>query len=192
MEEKLKLAEQEALRATLMLREREDAQRKAQTEVEALFRNLRGQAREARAQEPPGPAPEPALAALMGRIGEIERRIEEAEADRDRQCRERRDFERNILEAMRQIRRQWHKSGGPELLVEAALEDMVEALRQRDAAHREMAAALAALKDEPPHSSERVALHAHLEACRDRAEEIQKKLNGQMAIVQAWTKSEPR
>ena len=48
LEKRLELAQQEALRANLILREREDAQRKAQTEVEDLFRGIREQERAAR------------------------------------------------------------------------------------------------------------------------------------------------
>ena len=48
LEKRLELAQQEALRSNLILREREDAQRKAQAEVEDLFRGIREQERAAR------------------------------------------------------------------------------------------------------------------------------------------------
>ncbi|HAH08043.1 MAG TPA: hypothetical protein DCM05_16205 [Elusimicrobia bacterium] len=48
LERRLELAQQEALRANLVLREREEAQRKAQKEVEELFKTLREQERTAR------------------------------------------------------------------------------------------------------------------------------------------------
>src|SRR5262245_9221859 len=41
LEEKLAAAQEEAVRANLMLREREEAQRRAQKEVEDLFRTIR-------------------------------------------------------------------------------------------------------------------------------------------------------
>ena len=47
LEKKLELAQQESLRSNLLLREREQAQRKAQTEVEDLFRSIREQQRAA-------------------------------------------------------------------------------------------------------------------------------------------------
>ncbi|MBI5244565.1 MAG: hypothetical protein HY922_12935 [Elusimicrobia bacterium] len=48
LERRLELAQQEALRANLVLREREEAQKKAQGEVEELFRSIREQERSAR------------------------------------------------------------------------------------------------------------------------------------------------
>ena len=48
LERRLEMAQQEALRANLVLREREEAQKKAQGEVEELFRSIREQERAAR------------------------------------------------------------------------------------------------------------------------------------------------
>lgn len=283
MEKKLELAQQEALRANLLLREREDAQRKAQTEVEDLFRNIREQQRaatwdralrdkyssaevtirqlqerlalaelrmipaedvlkhleseegraelerrlrvqaaklEAKAAQPSpepaagpvkpappppemaGAAPAPgvpagptavdpppgleSLAAVMGRVADLERRLEESEKLRLREAEKRQLWENDILCALKQTRRTWEKSGGPDLLVEAALESMVDSIKERDELHEEMSGIMAAVQDEPPDSEKAPELRARLAACRRRIEELQGKLGKEMAVVQAW------
>ncbi|MFH1723820.1 MAG: hypothetical protein ABII00_04265 [Elusimicrobiota bacterium] len=287
LERKLQLAQEEALRANLLLREREAAQRKARGEVEDLFRNIREQQRAAswdralrdqysaaqgrirelesrlslaelrmipaedvlrcmedeegrgelerrlreqlgrleaeteapsapepsmpgvptseRAPEPGPPAPPapeqippppgvpppetsriPELSIIMGRVADLERLLDEARKERDRERKARRLWEKDILLALNQTRREWQKKGGPELLVEAALESMVDSLKGRDALQVEMSRAVAALRDEPPGSARIPELRARLAECQKRMAELQEKLGKQVALLQAW------
>lgn len=281
LEKKLELAQQEALRANILMRERDDAQRKAQREVEELFRGIREQQRaatwdralrernfsaqaqlrdlqvrlqtaqlrmvpagevlrcleteegraelEARLRKqveeasasplpaapgedapvpPVAPSAEAAapgkelalqgpvrmdpppgletLAAVMGRLSDLERRIQESEEARERERQGRLRWEGDMLASLRETRRTWQKAGGPEMLVEAALESMVDCLRERDAAAAGMSAAVEALRAEPPGSEALPALKAGLAESRRRMDEAQEKLDKQMAMVQAW------
>ncbi|MFC1679323.1 hypothetical protein ACFL2T_03850 [Elusimicrobiota bacterium] len=280
LEKKLELAQQEALRSSLLLREREEAQRKAQGEVEDLFRNIREQQRSASydrvlrqqlsssqiriremeaklslaelrmipaedvvrhleteegrlelarrireqltrlesevgdpgaAEKPLPPGPEliagaegrgapgepgpaartpgatfPELSVVLGRVADLERRLEGAQKERDKEREARRHWEENILTAFQQTRGQWQKGGGPELLVEATLETLVDSIRQRDALQEETSKALNALRDEPPDSDQTPLLRASLAECQKRMECLQEKIDKQMAIVQAW------
>jgi hypothetical protein len=298
LEKKLDIAQQEALRANLVLREREQAQHKAQREVEDLFRGIReaqraqnfdrtlrdhyssallrvrelerrlalaqlrmipaedvlahmsdeesrqtlagrireqldelerktsGEAAESEAEpagegapEPPSPerimeadaevagdrgragfespppvsppAPEadlPQIAVLLGRITDLENRLEEAQEARSREADARRHWEENILDALKSTRRQWQKAGGPELLVESALETMTDSLQARDALQTEMNGLVASIGDQPPDSPETAVLRSKLAECRARMDSLQDKLGKQMAIVQAWVK----
>jgi hypothetical protein len=266
MEKRLELAQQEALRANVLLHEREEAQRKAQKEVEDLFRSIREsqraatwdqalrgqyaqtqrqvqdlqlrlqtaqlkmlpaeevlrfmQTEEGRAElekriktrldapVPPAPpqltfeqrdAPAPAgparlepppgletLAVLTARIADLEHQLERSEAARRKEAEERRRWEENILLALKQTRAQWQGSGGPELLVEASLESMIDCLKERDAVQDAMAKAVDALRDEAPDSPQGPLLRARLAECRQRMEQLQEKLDKQLALVQAW------
>lgn len=293
MEKKLEMAQHEALRANILLREREQAQRKAQREVEDLFISIREQKRSAsfdrelrehysaaqarvrdleerltlaqlrmvpaedvllqmatdegrnlleeqlRAQlakaggstapaapesepgvlspappapgtptpptpemlsqastdpAPPAPAARPPeadivgqrTAALLGRILDLEHRLDESERLRRKDIDERVRREEDILNAMKQTRRQWRKSGGPDVLVEAALETMVDSLKERDNLQEEMSNIVAALQDEPPDSQKRPQLQTRLTGCQERMTGIQDKLDKQLALVQAW------
>ncbi|HBL18053.1 MAG: hypothetical protein A2X36_08930 [Elusimicrobia bacterium GWA2_69_24] len=266
MEKRLESAQQEALRANLLLKEREEAQRKAQSEVEDLFRNIREQQRassydgllrqqlsasQARLRElesrlslaelrmvpaeeilrcletdegraelqrriqeqtarleaspaepapadpsgpvPPAPPPEgagpaslPELSIVLGRVADLERRLEEAHRERDREREARRHWEETLLATLQQTRRQWQKAGGPELLVEAALETMVDSIKQRDALAEELGRAAASVRDEPPDSRTAPLLRARAAECRQRMEALQEKIDKQMAVVQAW------
>ncbi len=282
MEKKLEMAQHEALRANILLREREQAQRKAQREVEDLFISIREQKRSAsfdrelrehysaaqarvkdleerltlaqlrmvpaedvllqmatdagraaleeqlKAQllksgesappspgtmespEPSGPpapptpeilaqtSPAPAAqppeadivgrrtAALLGRILDLEHRLDESERLRRKDIDERVKREEDILSAMKQTRRQWQKSGGPDVLVEAALETMVDSIKERDEIQREMSNIVGALQDESPDSQKRPQLQERLAECQERMTGVQEKLDKQMALVQAW------
>lgn len=267
LEKKLEIAQQEALRATVLLREREDAQRKAQREVEDLFRDIREQQRAAQwdrslreqyssalararelearlalaelrmipaedvlraleseegraelerrlraqleraAQEAGGPPPEqapggeapeappappvpppplPPLAVVMGRVADLERRLEEAKRERDAERERRKAWERDILQELGSVRSRWRKSGGPEALVEAALESMVDSLRRRDAAAEELSRLAAALRDEPPDSGRTPELKAGLARNQELMKALQEDIDKQMALVQAW------
>ncbi|MFA5140152.1 MAG: hypothetical protein WC728_13050 [Elusimicrobiota bacterium] len=266
MEKRLELAQQEALRANILLREREEAQRKAQKEVEDLFRSIResqraatwdralhGQYAQTQSQvqdlqlrlqtaqlkmlpaeevlrfmqteegrvelekrikaqleapippappqiglektEPPamkgplGLEPPPGLetlSVLTARIADLEHQLEESEAARRKEAEQRRRWEEDILLALKQTRRQWQKGGGPELLVEASLESMVDCLKERDSVRDAMTKAVDALRDEAPDSPQVPALRARLAECRQKMELLQEKLDKQMALVQAW------
>jgi len=299
LEKKLELAQQESVRANLLLREREQAQRMARTEVEDLFRNIREQQRAASydqvvrrqlsasqirvreletrlamaelrmipadevarhleteegrgelarrireqltkaaagpelsppqsgGEEPPmapspaqiaaaqsgrprlpetappaagspvhpsGPAREAVeggtvpsdLAVVLGRVADLEARLEETRKERDREREARQHWEEDLLAALQQTRRQWQKGGGPELLVEAALETMVSSLRERDILHKKLSKTVRALQDEAPDSRERPLLQAELAEQQKRLDALQEKLTKQMAVVQAW------
>lgn len=285
LEKKLEISQQEALRSNLVLREREQAQHKAQREVEDLFRGIREAQRAqsydktlrehystallrvreleqrlalaqlrmipaedvlaqiaddegraalaARIREqleelerktapapegaPAAPSPErvedadaeaaadrakagfpppvpaaapdadlPQIAVLLGRITDLEHRLEEAQEARRREADARRHWEENILSALKSTRRQWQKAGGPEMLVEAALETMTDSLQARDALQTRMNALIAGISDEPPDSDRTAKLRAELAECRSRMDALQDKLGKQMAIVQAW------
>ncbi|MEE8425062.1 MAG: hypothetical protein V3S11_04505 [Elusimicrobiota bacterium] len=303
MEKKLEMAQHEALRANILLREREQAQRKAQREVEDLFISIREQKRSAsfdrelrehysaaqarvrdleerltlaqlrmvpaedvllqmatdegrnlleeqlrvqlakagKAAAPAAPESEPSVlppappapesvelpadpaappapptpemlsqastdpappapaarppeadvvgqrtAALLGRILDLEHRLDESERLRRKDIDERVRREEDILNAMKQTRRQWQKSGGPDVLVEAALETMVDSLKERDKLQEEMSNIVAALQDEPPDSQKRPQLRARLSECQERMTGMQDKLDKQLALVQAW------
>lgn len=264
LERKLDLAQQEALRAGLLLREREEAQRKAQGEVEDLFRTMReaqraasydktvrdhAAAAEARAKElearlamaelrmvpaeevlrfveteegraelvrrlgeqvsraaqaaPAPAAPEPAtlppaggpvpfetLAAVLGRVSDLERRLQESERERVRQAEERRRWEEGIASSLSTAAGRFERSGGANLLVEAALEAVVESVRARDDLQRELSAAVAALQDEPPGSERGGDLRGKLALAHKRMAELQADIDKQLALVQAWVRRE--
>lgn len=274
LERRLEMAQQEAIRANLLMREREEAQRKAQTEVEDLFRSIReaqraanydktlrehyssaasrvkelegrlaaaqlkmipadevlrfveseegraelkrrieaqlGQAPSAPAagaapKEPP-PAPPSAeflappvsapgtgfaleqLSVVLARVSDLERRLEEAQAERDRERESRRKWEQSTLEAMSLARSRFERSGGPDMLVEAALEAVVECVRQRDALQLEMSRTVEALKDEPTGSGAAAEMRGKLALAHKRMAELQSDIDKQLALVQAWVK----
>lgn len=274
LEKRLELAQQEALRANLILREREDAQRKAQTEVEDLFRGIREQERAARfdrrlredhstvrgkveelearlamaqlrmipasevlaflekeegieqlkerlkeqlsrienaapleapvpeAEERPrraGPLPGdpgptrprasleiPGLSIVIGRMADLERRLDDAEKARERERQGRLLWENNILHALREAPERWKRAGGPELLVEASLESLVESLKKRDEIDREMTGTLEALRAEPPGSEQEPLLRAKLARLRKAMEDLQPEFDKKLAVVNAW------
>lgn len=264
LERKLQAAQEEALRANLLLREREEAQRKAQKEVEDLFRSMREQSRatqwdsalrgefaaaqkriheletrlqqmqlqampaqeilsflnkeggqaelEARlrqqlekmqaagmgeqASTPPAPpsvgqpqsqAPDSSgLAVVFGRVADLERQLEQAQKDRDEEKARRIIWEKDILTAITQSPAKWQRSGGAQLVVEAALESLVQTLKERDRLAEEMAAGVEQLKSEPPDSPEIAALGGRLAIAQDKMQKLQENLDKQMSIVQAW------
>ncbi|MDE2292260.1 MAG: hypothetical protein KGL53_09270, partial [Elusimicrobia bacterium] len=282
LQKNLETAQQEALRANLLMREREEAQRKAQTEVEDLFRNIREQQRAAgydrmmrenyssaaarvrelearlalaqlrmvpaedvlrqmeseagraelarRLQEqlgraeagapeapagpseppqPPGPealaaaqaapaalpAPGPAtgfrleqLSVVLERLADLERRLEEAKRERDREREARVRWEQTILSGLGVARSRFERAGGPDVLVEAALEGVVESVRQRDALQLEMSRDVEALRDEPPGSEKAAELRGRLAQAHKRMAGLQAELDKQLALVEAWVK----
>lgn len=264
LERKLDLAQQEALRAGLLLREREEAQRKAQGEVEDLFRSMReaqraasydkavrehAAAAEARAKElearlamaelrmvpaeevlrfleteegraelarrigeqaaraaeappppaapqgatlPPagGPVPFETLAAVLGRVSDLERRLEESERERVRQADERRRWEESVAASLSNAAGRFARAGGPQLLVEAALEAVVDSVRKRDELQRELSAAVSALQDEPPGSERGAELRGTLALKHKAMAELQADIDKQLALVRAWVARE--
>lgn len=280
LEKRLELAQQEALRSSLILREREDAQRKAQSEVEDLFRSIREQERSARfdrrlreehsavrgkveelearlamaqlrmipasevlaflekeeglaqlkerlkeqlsrienaapseapcpqgpgeAEERPGhagpppvsagPGPArtfqpleiPGLSIVIGRMADLERRLDDSEKARERERQGRLLWENNILHALREAPERWKRAGGPELLVEAALESLVESLKKRDEIDREMTRTLETLRQEPPGSGQEPILRARLAELRKGMEDLQPEFEKKLAVVNAW------
>ena len=268
LERKLEMAQRDAVRSNMILREREDAQRKAQKEVEDLFRRIREQQRaagfdrelrrnysdaqekiddlqrrltlselrmvpaedvlrclegnEGRAElerririqlakaeaggltkeeagekpSPPGPdvacAPISgdieSISVLLGRIADLEARLEESEEQREKERQSRSAWESRILESMKSSRRQWQKAGGPELLVEAALESLVDSIGERDRLQLEMGKLVTMLQDEPPDSRRTPALRARLAQYQSKMDEMQGKIGKQMALVEAWVK----
>ncbi len=272
LERKLEMAQRDAVRSNMILREREVAQRKAQKEVEDLFRGIREQQRaagfdrelrknyadarsrievlehrltlsqlrmipaedvlrclekeegraeleqririqmakvEARGEGPTEPigeevappvAPTEAMqtapigddigsiAVLLGRIADLETRLEERDEEREKERQSRMKWEGQILESLKSSRRQWQKAGGPELLVEAALESMVDSMKERDRLQVEMGKMVSMLQDEPSDSDRTALLRARLAEYRKKMEELQEKLGKQMALVEAWVK----
>lgn len=264
LERKLDLAQQEALRSGLLLREREEAQRKAQGEVEDLFRSMReaqraasydktvrehAAAAEARAKElearlamaelrmvpaedvlrfveteegraelvkrlseqvsraaqagpapaaptaaslPPagGPVPFETLAVVLGRVTDLEKRLADSERERVRQADERKRWEGQIAASMSTAASRFARAGGPDLLVEAALEGVVESVRRRDALQQELSAAVSALQDEPPGSERTAELRGRLALAHKEMAELQTDIDKQLALVRAWVQRE--
>ncbi|TBR17030.1 hypothetical protein EPO15_17850 [bacterium] len=266
LERKLDLAQQEALRSGLLLREREEAQRKAQGEVEDLFRSMReaqraasydktvrehAAAAEAKAKElearlamaelrmvpaedvlrfveteegraelvkrlgeqvsraaaagpgpspaaptpstlPPagGPVPFETLAAVLGRVSDLEKRLADSERERVRQAEERKRWEGQIAASLSTAASRFARAGGPDLLVEAALEAVVESVRRRDALQQELSAAVSALQDEPPGSQKGAELRGRLALAHKEMAELQADIDKQLALVRAWVARE--
>ncbi|MBI3297574.1 MAG: hypothetical protein HYZ75_05390 [Elusimicrobia bacterium] len=262
LEKKLDMAQQEALRSGMLLREREDAQRRAQGEVEELFRSIRESQRaaaydktlresasssaqrvkelearlalaelrmvpaedvlravhseEARAEltrrleaqlgaaaappEPPaagerplppvsGPGlPADQLAVVLGRVGDLEARLEESQKAREKERAEAVRRETELVREMSFSASRFERSGGAQLLVEAALEAVIECVRQRDTLQLEMSRLVSALKDEPQGSEAAVEMRGRLAAAHKRMSELQAELDKQLALVQAWVK----
>lgn len=279
LEKRLELAQQESLRANLILREREEAQRKAQAEVEDLFKSIREAERAARfdrrlreehstvrgkveelearlamaqarmlpaeevlrfleteeglerlkerlkeqlsrienaapseapapqgseAEERPGhagpppvstgpgqartfaPLEIPGLSIVIGRMADLERRLEDAEKGRESERQARLRWENDILHALRESPERWRRAGGPELLVEAALESLVESLKKRDELDRELTHTLEALRAEPPGSEREPLLRARLAELRKGMEDLQPEFEKKLALVNAW------
>lgn len=266
LERKLDLAQQEALRSGLLLREREEAQRKAQGEVEDLFRSMReaqraasydktvrehAAAAEARAKElearlamaelrmvpaedvlrfveteegraelvkrlgeqvsraaaagpgpspaaptpstlPPagGPVPFETLAAVLGRVSDLEKRLADSERERVRQAEDRKRWEGQVAASLSTAASRFARAGGPDLLVEAALEAVVESVRRRDALQSELSAAVSALQDEPPGSQKGAELRGRLALAHKEMAELQADIDKQLALVRAWVARE--
>lgn len=266
LERKLDLAQQEALRAGLMLREREEAQRRAQSEVEDLFHSMREAQRaasydkslrehltaaEARAKElearltmaelkmvpaeevlrcveteegraelvrrlgeqvaraasagpaptpdaptsltlPPagGPVPFETLAVVLGRVTDLEKRLADSERERVRQAQERKAWEAQVAASLSSAAGRFERAGGPGMLVEAALEGVVESVRRRDALQLELSTAVSALQDEPPGSEKGAELRGKLALAHKEMAALQADIDKQLALVRAWVQRE--
>lgn len=259
LEEKLAAAHEEAVRANLMLREREEAQRRAQKEVEELFRSIREHTRagqwdarlreelkssqdrlhelerrlsgmvpadeilllwndvegraqlekrlkekaeallavkkaEAAQQKDPAAPPAPpseytdakTVAILMGRLADLEGRLQAAETERDQEKARRLMWEKQIMEDVVKDAKAFERSGDSKLVVEAALENAAAAVRERDALAAEMGALLKRIQSEPYDSSELPSLRAQLSMAQARMQQLQESLAKHAALVQVW------
>lgn len=268
LERKLQEAQAEALRANLLLHEREEAQRRAQKEVEDLFRTIKEQQRAARfdsslreqvsgaqkrmeqletqlaeaqlkmmpiedvqralahaddkealrneveervkkfresqaSAEPAGPSGAPkesvhdiasdtgTVLMLTARLADLEHALGEAHRERDEERSRRAQWEREIVASFSQSNERWKKSGGVEITVQAALETMALALKERDAAEAELKDALEQAQSQPPGSPADPVLRARITAAQDRLDRLQATLQQQLAVVQAWTAQNP-
>lgn len=264
LERKLQEAQAEALRANLLLHEREEAQRRAQKEVEDMFRTMKESQRAARydaalheevkgaaqriqeleaklaetqlrmmpiedvlralerkddleilrreieerverfrqaqAEEgkPVPPAPPPQASAhdiasdtgtvlmMTAKLADLERELQEARRERDEERSRRAQWEREIVASFAQANERWKKTGGVEVTVQAALETMALALKERDAAQDELKDALDQAQAQPPGAPADPILRARIVAAQERLDKLQKTLDQQLAIVQAW------
>ncbi|MBI4349155.1 MAG: hypothetical protein HY553_20120 [Elusimicrobia bacterium] len=267
LERKLQEAQSEALRANMLLSERERAQREAQREVEQMFRTMQEQTRavrydaalreqvgsaqqrilelEAKLREaelralpveavaqalrdteamellrreieervrriraaeagsapggetppaPPGPATQAhdiasdtgTVLMLTAKIAELEQSLEKAREERDEERKRRAEWERDIVANFSQANERWRKGGGAEVAVEAALETMALALRERDAAEDELKDALDRAQAQPPGAEPDPVLRSRITGAQKRLEELQGALEKQLALVQAW------
>ena len=282
LEERLAAAQEEAVRANLLLREREEAQRKAQKEVEDLFRSIREQTRaaswdarlrhefsaqqqriaeleamvgrlqagsipaeevlkawndaegraelEARLQErakaasgsepssaalgsplppraPSGSEPSSAalgsplpprapseytdaqtIAVLMARLADMETRVEAAEKERDQEKARRLMWEKDIMSELSTEPDKFRRSGGSQLVVEAALENAAQTVRERDELAAELSGLLKRIETEPVGSDDLPRLRAALASGQQRLQALQANLEKQAALVQVWLK----
>ncbi|MBI3548751.1 MAG: hypothetical protein HY078_06925 [Elusimicrobia bacterium] len=242
LEAQLREAREEGLRAKIVLEEREEAQRAAQTEVERMFRTMREKSRqsqwdsalreqvagsretigrlEARIRDlqasgqaapfsgtaggepalPPSPPaaapPESAESALvpryieliMGRIADLERRIEETAGEREDDKKRRESLAREIQSAVKTAEGRWRSPGGAKIVVEGAMESLAQTLKERDALSAEMTALLARMQEEPEASPALTDQRLELERANGRMKELQESLDRNMALVQAWLK----
>jgi tetrahydromethanopterin S-methyltransferase subunit G len=226
LERKLQEAQAEALRANLLLHERETAQRQAQKEVEELFRTIKEHERSARydaalrdqlcaaqqrlaeleqkvegGQAAPGAAPAPpdpalraaaagggvdsmALLVLTAKLADLERELEAARRERDSERARRTKWERETAATFSQAH--WKKPTGVELTVEAALETMALALREREEAEGELKEALAQAQARPPESPSDPVLRARITGAQERLDRLSRTLDQQLHLVQAW------
>lgn len=265
LEDKLAAAQEEAIRANLMLREREEAQRRAQGEVEELFRSIRESARasqwDARLREelktaqdrlhelerrlsgaipadellrlwndaegraelerrikekaeavklvkeaearwegapagissqalPPVPPSEytdaKTIAVLMGRLADLEGRLEAAERERDQEKARRLLWEKEIMKDVVKDAKRFEASGDSKLVVEAALENAAHCIRDRDALADELGALLRRIENEPADSSALPDLRFKLGEAQARMTQLQDALAKHTALVQVW------
>ena len=265
LERKLQEAQAEALRANLLLHEREAAQRKAQKEVEDLFRTIKDQQRAAsydaglreqvssaqrriaelearlgqaelgaipaeqvlaafkdadaaealrreaeervrRAQGGPPAAPNEAqradalhpsvdsgtLLVLTARISDLERELEAARRERDEERGRRAKWERETAASFAQARERWKRPAGVDITVEAALETMTLALREREEVEAELKGALEQAQAEPPGAPVDPVVRARITGAQERLEALQKTLDQQLNLVQAWIEQSRR
>ncbi|MEK9144319.1 MAG: hypothetical protein AAB339_01770, partial [Elusimicrobiota bacterium] len=140
----------------------------------------------------PGPARSfpsleiPGLSIVIGRMADLERRLDDSEKARERERQGRLLWENNILHALREAPERWKRAGGPELLVEASLESLVESLKKRDELDLEMTRTLEALRAEPPGSDQEPLLRAKLAQLRKAMEDLQPEFDKKLAVVNAW------
>lgn len=138
--------------------------------------------------EPPYAVESAALAAMIGRVADLERRLMESEAARTAGEEERKEWEAGILRALKHLPAQWKRQGGPEALVEATLESLVDAMREREALGLQLKRELSAVDDEMPGTKEADEARAKAAATRRRIDELQWRIEKQSAVVEAWMK----
>ena len=225
LERKLQEAQAEALRANLLLHERETAQRQAQKEVEDLFRTIKEHERAARydgalreqlssaqkkiaeleqkvgggalpSSAPPSPPTEAQLATtvrdvdsmallvLTAKLADLERELEAARRERDEERARRTRWERETAATLAQAH--WKKPTNIELTVEAALETMALALREREDTERELKEAMAQAESQPPEAGPDPVLRARITGAQERLDRLSRTLDEQMHLVQAW------
>lgn len=132
------------------------------------------------------PMPLPELSVVMGKMADLERRLEESEKARMSESQKRLSWESGVLQALKQSAGKWFRGGGPELLVEAALETLVESMQKRDELSAEMTKTIEALRQEPPGSMAVGALRARLADLRRSLDTVQLEIDKRMAVVNAW------
>lgn len=123
---------------------------------------------------------------LTAKLAELEQALEEARRERDEERKRRAEWERDIVANFSQANERWRKGGGAEVAVEAALETMALALRERDAAQNELEDALDRAQAQPPGAEPDPVLRSRITAAQKRLEELQGTLEKQLALVQAW------
>jgi hypothetical protein len=130
------------------------------------------------------------LATVLGRVSDLEKRLAESERERVRQAEDRKRWEGQIAASMSTAASRFARGGGPELLVEAALEAVVESVRRRDALQVELSAAVSALQDEPPGSDRGAELRGKLALAHKEMASLQADIDKQLALVRAWVQRE--
>ena len=129
-----------------------------------------------------------ALAILMGRLADLERRLHETEAERDTEKARRLTWEKNMLTGLLREPDRWHGRPGAEVVVEAAMESLMSALKERDTLAGEISGLVGRIQQEPLDSPELRRLRGSLNEAERKMDEIQTALQRHMSVVQAWLK----
>ncbi|MBI4425529.1 MAG: hypothetical protein HY554_17490 [Elusimicrobia bacterium] len=152
-----------------------------------------GAAPPAPAPEPPAPPPSPpgfrdsgTALVLMAKIADLERQLEETRGERDQERSRRAQWENEVVGAIAEADDRWKRSGGIQVTIEAALETMASALKERKAAEAELNDALTQAQAEPPGSVMDPVLRVRITAAQERIARLQETLQGQLAMVQGW------
>ncbi|MFA6092349.1 MAG: hypothetical protein WCU88_11325 [Elusimicrobiota bacterium] len=123
---------------------------------------------------------------ILGRLADLETRLEDADKERAAQTQKRLAWESGVLEAFKQSAGRWFRAGGPELLVESALETLVDTLQKREELTRGMDETLKLLRQEPPDSPQSGALRQRLAQQRRMIDQLQEDIDKRLAVVNAW------